>query len=441
MNMLQLIRTRKSGQALTAEQMSWLVSSVVAGKVPDYQLATLLTIFCYEGLTREETLSMTSAFVASGETLDWDEISRPVVDKHSTGGVGDKVSLALAPLLAAAGLAMPKMSGRGLGHTGGTIDKLESIPGFQTDLDSNRFRQVLEEVGCAIAGQTAQLVPADKIFYSLRDATDNIRDLGLVAASVMSKKIAAGAPHIVLDVKCGSGAFFREEKEARAFAALAMQIGESAGRKVACVISDMSQPLGRAVGNSIEVLEVIDLLDGRAAEPRLLEVLLAVAATELVLTGKAADTEAGIGMARELIDNGAAKQKFREWVRSQGGRLSELPAGLDDLEGVVSVPVSAPRSGVLQSVDCQMIGDVARRCGAGRLRREDEIVRDAGLAYLTGIGEAVEAGQELVRLFVASDRAGQADELVEASVQALNIGAGGSPGVNPAVIDILRRRI
>ena len=262
MNLLELIQLKKSGRNIPAKDMQALVEAVCDGSAPEYQLAALLTVICYEGLSVEETVDMTHAFVDSGESLDWSDISRPVVDKHSTGGVGDKVTLILAPMMACAGLAMPKMSGRGLGHTGGTIDKLESIPGFRTDLEPQEITEILSEVGCVVSGQTGRLVPADRTFYAMRDATDTVRETGLIAASVISKKLAAGASSIVLDVKTGNGAFFRTEAEARTFADLAVKIGKGVGRKISCVMTDMDQPLGNAVGNCLEVMEVLETLSG-----------------------------------------------------------------------------------------------------------------------------------------------------------------------------------
>ncbi|MCB1185669.1 thymidine phosphorylase [bacterium] len=437
MHILSLIQQRKSGEPLSDEQMQWLVSAVVDGEVPDYQLATMLTVMCYEKLTGPETVSMTRSFVASGDSLSWEGIGRPVVDKHSTGGVGDKVTLGLAPLVASAGLAMPKMSGRGLGHTGGTIDKLESIPGFRTALGMDEFRSILSTVGCAIAGQTAHMVPADKIFYAMRDATDNVRELGLVAASVMSKKIAAGAPHIVLDVKCGSGAFFLDEQEARAFARLAMDIGTPLGRKVACVITDMDQPLGRAVGNRIEVLEILRLLEGSPDYPDLREVIVALGSVELVLTGMFGDPETAGEYLHGLIDNGDVKSKFREWVRAQGGQLSRLPADESELQGVQQVSLKADKPGVIEGMDCAEIGNAARRCGAGRLEKDDVIVPDSGLLCDVSIGDRVEAGDELVRFFIGNEQFEERDEILANLREAIHINDGEPVPARRTVIDIL----
>ncbi|MEZ5338875.1 MAG: thymidine phosphorylase [bacterium] len=411
-HIISLIQQRKQGQPLSAEQMDWLVREATAGRIPDYQLATLLTVFCYEKLSAAETIAMTRAFVASGETLSWEDAERPVVDKHSTGGVGDKVTLALAPLLAAAGLAMPKMSGRGLGHTGGTVDKLESIPGFRTDLDNTEFRRILASVGCAVAGQTARLVPADKLFYHLRDATDNVRELGLVTASVMSKKIAAGAPVIVLDVKCGSGAFFADQEEASGFARMAMDIGEPLGRRVGCVITDMDQPLGHAVGNRLEVLEVLQLLSGSEGLRDLRDVLIAIGSLELVLAGSYPDIEIASEHLNWLLDSGQALAKFGEWVKAQGGELEQLEFSPAEFSGVTPHSLRAQGSGWLEAVDCLAVGNAARSCGAGRLSQEDEIVPNAGLLCHANIGDQITAGQELVSVFVGEQQAGDTEEIL-----------------------------
>lgn len=437
MNLLGLIQSKKAGRPIDPEQMAQLVRAVVAGEVPDYQLSSLLTVISYEKLSDLETLSMTQAFLDSGDRLNWDNISRPVVDKHSTGGVGDKVSLALVPMMAAAGMAMPKMSGRGLGHTGGTIDKLESIPGLRTDFSLEQFHQILERVGCAVAGQTAHLVPADKIFYALRDATDNVREMGLVAASVMSKKLAAGAPCIVLDVKCGNGAFFINVAEARSFAGLAMQIGRHFDRRVACVISDMEQPLGQAVGNTLEVLEVLDLLAANRSVPDLREVLLSLGSVLLVLGCKHSELSSAHAELESLLDSGAVFKKFREWISAQGGRLEELPKSFDELQGVRAYPVICLESGCVSAIDCMALGEIARRCGAGRLSREDVIVDDAGLLCMASIGDTVTRGTELARLFVAQDRTASADALCEKALAAFTVLEDGDCGARSAVIDVL----
>lgn len=276
MELLSLIRKKRGHRELDEAEIASMVSSVVCGTTADYQLSALLMAICYEGLSYNETLALTRAFIASGECLDWSHLSGPVVDKHSTGGVGDKTSLLLVPWLAAAGLTVPKMSGRGLGHTGGTIDKLESIPGFSIDLDRAHLKRMLEDTGCAIVAQSANLVPADKRIYALRDATGTVDELGLIAASVMSKKLAAGAQYIVIDVKCGSGAFFASVKQAREFAQVAICLGSDFGRPVACVISGMDQPLGSAVGNALEVAEVDAMLRGESEHEDLMELCIAL---------------------------------------------------------------------------------------------------------------------------------------------------------------------
>jgi pyrimidine-nucleoside phosphorylase len=436
-NLLGLIQSKKAGRPIEPEQMDQLVGAVLAGAVPDYQLAALLTVICYEKLNRLETVSMTRAFLDSGDRLSWEGISRPVVDKHSTGGVGDKVSLALVPSMAAAGLAMPKMSGRGLGHTGGTIDKLESIPGLRTDLSLDEIHGILEETGCVVAGQTAQLVPADKIFYALRDATDTVREMGLVAASVMSKKLAAGAPCIVLDVKCGNGAFFLNETEAREFAGLAMHIGGEFDRQVACVISDMDQPLGQAVGNTLEVLEVIDLLAGKRAFPDLRELLLSLGSVLLVISQKQPDLGAARLELAALLDSGIVYDKFREWIRAQGGRLEELPEDIDKLQGVQVFPIYSLKSGIVSAIDCAGLGEIARRCGAGRLSQDDVIVANAGLLCHVSLGDRIEQGTELARLFMAQDRLSAANTLSAQALAAFRVQDGCAVTRHQTVIDVL----
>lgn len=397
---LHLIQRKHGGSELSAAEIRSIVQGALGGRVGQAQLAALLMAVCYEGLSYAETLELTRAFVDSGAVLRWDGLPGPVVDKHSTGGVGDKVSLALLPWLAALGLYVPKLSGRGLGHTGGTVDKLESIPGFRSALPAEDFAAVLCEVGCVDAAQSAQLVPADKLFYSLRDATDTVDQLGLIAASVMSKKLAAGAQYIVLDVKCGSGAFFATPDKARQFAALAMRLGRDCGRRVGCVISSMAQPLGHAVGNALEVAEVLRWLDSDVELPDVREVCCELGAVLLLLCGRAQDLPAGRAQMLAALASGAVRDRFRQWISAQGGDLAALAALLQARTGITVVDVRSPSGGYITGIDTRGVGELARRLGAGRQSPGDSIAPLAGLECLAKLGSPVVPGDIVARAYL-----------------------------------------
>jgi pyrimidine-nucleoside phosphorylase len=435
-----LIRAKRNGEQHSAEELAWLVEQAVAGQIPDYQLSAWLMAACFQHLSDEETIALTDAFVASGETLSWEGVDRPMVDKHSTGGVGDKVTLALAPWLAAAGLGVCKMSGRGLGHTGGTIDKLAAIPGFKTDLATADIKRILGECGCCVAQQSPKLVPADKLFYALRDATETVEELGLITASVMSKKLAFGANCIVLDVKTGGGAFFKTEDEAQAFARLAGIIADKAGRKLACVISPMDQPLGRTVGNAMEVLEAAQLLSGERDSPELREACLELGGATLDLVdgrdrcqpvrrrdarqGVRQNAEEDSGIADSLtavptaddltvvptehrdhplhlLSSGTAWASFQAWIAAQGG---DWDAFLRQSESAAAkyqrISVTAPSSGTITKLDALAIGQLACDIGAGRVNKDDEIDPWVGIELLAKVGDEVAAGDEAAILTV-----------------------------------------
>ncbi len=436
MNVLSLIRRKRRGQELSPADIEALVRGVVDGGVPDYQLSALLMVICYEGLTYAETVALTRAFVESGATLDWSDLRGPVVDKHSTGGVGDKASLLLLPWLAAVGLTVPKMSGRGLGHTGGTIDKLESIPGFNVNLSRDEMRRVLSEVGCVVVAQSADLVPADKRIYALRDATDTVDELGLIAASVLSKKLAAGAECIVLDVKCGSGAFFTDEQRAREFAQLALRLGREFGRDVSCVISNMDQPLGEAVGNALEVAEVLAVLEGQSSQPDLVELCATLGGVLLARTGRCDYYGDGKALMYEALVSRAVLERFRRWVYAQGGDLGHFRRSQAQAGAVESIEVPAPRSGVICRMDARAIGEVARSLGAGRQAAEDSIDPRAGVRCLLKVGERVAAGDPLA--VMARGKAGEQPlaDLVPAYQNAVTI-EDQEPEVRPLVLDVL----
>jgi pyrimidine-nucleoside phosphorylase len=395
MNPLEVIGRKRDGLEHSREEIDFLLSGYVRGEIPDYQMAAWLMAVCIRGMTRAETLALTQAMVASGEVLDLSAIEGIKVDKHSTGGVGDKVTLVAAPLAAACGVKVPKLSGRALAHTGGTLDKLESVPGLTVDLDPERFIKQVREVGIAVAAQSPQLVPADKLLYALRDVTATVPSIPLIASSVMSKKIAAGADAIVLDVKFGRGAFMPDVSAAEELAAEMVQLGEGAGRRTVALVTAMDNPLGRSVGNALEVQEALDALAGNADE-ELLEVSLRVAREMCELAGVRADPA-------EVLRAGGGRKTFERMLAAQGGHLERgLPIA------PVQVVVTAERDGHVESIDALEVGLSSVDLGAGRMRKEDKIDPAAGLVIEALVGAEVHAGDPLVTVHARSR------ELVEA---------------------------
>ncbi|HZA13417.1 MAG TPA: thymidine phosphorylase [Myxococcaceae bacterium] len=393
----ELIKSKRDGQALPPEEIRAFILAYARGEVPDYQVAALLMAVFFRGLDDSELGAWTRAMLDSGEVLDLSEIPGVKVDKHSTGGVGDKVSLSLAPLAAACGVPVPMISGRGLGHTGGTLDKLEAIPGFRVDLGVAEFRRLVREVGACLIGQTATLAPADKKLYALRDVTGTVDCLPLIASSIMSKKLAEGIDALVLDVKTGSGAFMRDIEQARRLARTLIRIGAEMGRKLIALITDMDQPLGRAVGNALEVIEAVEMLRGNAPSDYT-EVTLALTAETLVLGGRAANETEARQKLQRAIDSGAAMAKLEEIVRAQGGDpraihdYSRLPRAREVGE------VVAPDSGFVTSVDCEAIGLAAVALGAGRERVDSAISPGVGFLLEKKVGDPVRTGEVLVRV-------------------------------------------
>jgi pyrimidine-nucleoside phosphorylase len=396
-----IIAKKRDGGELSREEIEFMIRGATSGEIPDYQMTALLMAVYFRGMTPEETTALTLAMAHSGALVDLAGIRGVKVDKHSTGGVGDTTTLVLAPLVAAAGARVAKMSGRGLGHTGGTLDKLESIPGFRISLAPSEFIAQVNTVGVAVVGQTADVAPADKILYALRDVTATVDSIPLIAASIMSKKIATGADVIVLDVKVGSGAFMRSLADARNLASLMVEIGRMSGRRTAAVISDMSQPLGRAVGNSLEVREAVHTLRGEGSR-RLLELCLELASRMTVLAG----VHEELGTAREhlemLIKSGVALAKLRDMVAAQGGD----PTYVDFPERLPVAPferaVVARGSGHVARADALTLGRAAMAMGAGRARKEDPIDLSVGLVTHAEVGDEVHAGQCLATLYASS---------------------------------------
>jgi len=383
MNALEVIGRKRDGLEHTPEEIQLLLAGYVRGEIPDYQMAAWLMAVCIRGMTPAETLALTQAMVASGEVLDLSAIPGIKVDKHSTGGVGDKVTLIAGPLAAACGVKVPKLSGRALAHTGGTLDKLESVPGLTVDLDPQRFIDQVREIGIAVAAQSPRLVPADKLLYALRDVTATVPSIPLIASSVMSKKIAAGADAIVLDVKFGRGAFMPDLASAEELAAEMVQLGEGAGRRTVALVTAMDNPLGRTVGNALEVREALDALSGQGDE-ELLEVCLRVTREMCSVAGLAADVE-------KVLRSGAGREKFESMLAAQGGHLERgLPSA------PVQAPVKAERDGHVEAIDALEVGLAGIDLGAGRIRKEDRVDPAAGFVIEAPVGARVRKGDPLV---------------------------------------------
>ncbi len=396
MRMYDIIMKKRNGGELSKEEIDFFVEGYTRGEIPDYQASALMMAIYFRKMTKKETLALTMAMAQSGDMLDLSGIRGIKVDKHSTGGVGDKTSLALAPMVAACGVTVAKMSGRGLGHTGGTIDKLESFPGFTTSLTAERFTENVNRIGMAIMGQTADLAPADKKLYALRDVTATVDNMSLIASSIMSKKLAAGADAIVLDVKTGSGAFMKEEKDARALAEEMVSIGNSAGRRTVAVISDMDQPLGRAVGNALEVREAIDTLRGKGPED-FTELCLTLGSRMLAAGGRAPGEEAARQMLAAAIEDGRALRKLAEFVEAQDGDA----AAVYDPELLPKAKIIRPiaaRDGYISRIICDQVGICSLILGGGRETKESGIDLSVGLVLCRKVGDYVRAGEPLAML-------------------------------------------
>ncbi len=409
----ELIERKRDGGQLTPEEIGELVLGHASGEIPDYQLAAFCMAVYFRGLSAEETLALTNAFVRSGSTLDLrSELGRTVVDKHSTGGVGDKTSLVVGPLVAACGVPFGKMSGRGLGHTGGTLDKLESISGFRVELSNEEFVEQVREIGLAIIGQSPDLVPADKRLYALRDVTGTVDSIPLIAASIMSKKIAAGAEGIVLDVKVGNGAFMKSLADARMLAESMQELGHGAGRQVVALLTDMDQPLGWAIGNAIEIEEVRALLAGEETPPDLFSLAIQAVGQLLALSDLGIDAVEGTRRAEQAVDDGSAAEMFERWVAAQGGDLS---AGLPTAP--VTREVTADRDGFVGEVSALGLGRLALELGAGRRTTADVIDHAVGIRCFAKRGDPIEAGQTLAVVYGRDEAsAGQALDQIKTLV-------------------------
>jgi pyrimidine-nucleoside phosphorylase len=433
---VDLIRKKRDGEAHSPDEIRFLVEGAARETIPEEQLAAWLMAVFLRGLSLAELDTLTTAMRYSGEVLDHTGLGRKTVDKHSTGGVGDKTSFLVAPMVAATGLADPMISGRALGHTGGTLDKLESIPGYRTGLSLAEMRRVLEQCGASIVGQTKDLVPADRKLYSLRDRTATVENPYLICASIMSKKLAAGLDALVIDVKTGSGAFLRNEEDARYLAALMVETGERAGTRTVAVLTDMSQPLGRMAGNWVEIAESMELLRG-GRDPLsedLREVSLILAGWMIYLGGKARSAEAGRDLAEEKLKDGSALKIFREMVEAQNGDVYALDAGMAFHQPKFRRDVRATRSGYFVSADCTKIGWAVQRLGAGRERAGEPVEAHAGLEMHVKLGATIEAGQVLATMFAEDE--GRFAEPEHLLMEALTIGDEATPAP-PLVTEII----
>jgi pyrimidine-nucleoside phosphorylase len=430
MHAVELIERKRNGEELPAVDLREFVAAYARDELPDYQAAALLMAIWFRGLSAAETFALTEAMVASGETIDLAaHLGRRVVDKHSTGGVGDKATIAVGPVVAACGAPFGKMSGRGLGHTGGTLDKLESIPGFRVELSADELVEQVREIGIVVCGQTADLVPADRKLYALRDVTATIDEVSLIAASIMSKKIASGASALVLDVKVGEGAFMRTQAEARRLAEAMRGLGKEAGMDVVCLLTDMDQPLGNAVGNALEVQEAYDTLAG-GGPPDLRELVITAATQLLALSDLGLDENVARQHVAAALGDGTALQAYERWILAQGGAPD--PALLPQAPLVREVV--APSGGHVRAVHARQVAQVAMELGAGRERKEDPVDHAVGVVCRAKRGDAVEPGQPLAEIHARDEAAASAVD--PALLAAYEIGD--EPEPRSLVLEILR---
>ncbi len=430
---IDVIRKKRDGVELSPAEIEVLVNAYTRGDIPDYQVSAWLMAVVLKGMTRPETAALTDAMLHSGDVLDLSSLRARKVDKHSTGGVGDKTSLVLAPLAAAAGVAVPMISGRGLGHTGGTLDKLEAIPGFNVNLSVAEFRRVLEICGCAMIGQTAEIAPADRKLYALRDVTGTVESPYLICASIMSKKLAEGIDALVLDVKTGSGAFMKSEKDAAFLAELMVETGERMGKQVVALITDMDQPLGSMIGNALEVVEVVEVLRG-GGPADLRELCLELAGWMLHLGGVASSVGEGKQQSTKLISSGKALEKFKQMVELQGGdvRVIDDPKRLPQARKTLQV-LSAT-AGYVASMQCEQIGTASIILGGGRERKEDSVDPAVGIVLHKKVGDRVAAGEPLATIYYNDDsRAAQAKRLMEASCEVADLAPAKRPLIHRVI--------
>lgn len=415
MRLVDLIEKKRDGGVLTKEEIEFFITGYTKGELPDYQVSALLMAIFYEDMTDEEITELTKAMAYSGDTVDLSGISGVKVDKHSTGGVGDTTTLVLAPLVAACGVPVAKMSGRGLGHTGGTLDKLEAIPGFKVEMEKEDFIKQVNEINVAVIGQSGDLAPADKKLYALRDVTATVDSIPLIASSIMSKKIAAGADAIVLDVTCGEGAFMKNLEDAKRLSHTMVRIGKLANRQTMAIISDMSEPLGLAIGNALEIYEAIEALKGNG--PKDLMELVYVLGSQMVVLGKKAKTlDEARKLLAEKLASGEALERFKEMVKAQGGDVSYV----DHPEKLLTAPVKkeflAEKSGVIHEMVANEIGIAAMLLGAGRQTKEDIIDPAVGLMLHKKVGDKVEKGESILTIYAKDDKTKETEKLLSQNI-------------------------
>jgi pyrimidine-nucleoside phosphorylase len=436
MRAVDLIRKKRDSGEHSREEIDFLISGYTRGDVPDYQMAAWLMATWIRGLNRSETAALTEAMLYSGEVVNLDRITGKKVDKHSTGGVGDKTSLILAPIVAAGGLTVPMISGRGLGHTGGTLDKLESIPGFNVNLSLEEFISVLRECGMGLIGQTAEIAPADKKIYALRDATSTVENIGLICASIMSKKLAEGIDALVLDVKTGSGAFMKREEDAVRLAELMVETGQRMGKKVVALITDMNQPLGRMAGHSNEIAESIDVLSG-GGPADLVELSVELSAWMFFLGERTKTLEEGRFLAKTMISTGQAKEKFKQGIRLQGGdeRVIDDPRLLPQARSHADVPSQS--AGFITTTNCEQLGTALAMLGGGREKKEDTIDHAVGLEFHKRIGDRVEKGERLATIhYNSGTKLAEAQSLIGESYQIGEVGPREKPKLIHRILGI-----
>jgi pyrimidine-nucleoside phosphorylase len=407
MQTTQIIARKRDGGTLTTEEIAWLIEQYTQGQIPDYQMAAWLMAVYWRGMDARETSDLTLAMARSGEQLSVRETLSPVVDKHSTGGVGDKVTLAVAPLVAACGVAVGKMTGRGLGHTGGTVDKLESVSGFRATLSRPEFLSILQQHSIVLAGQSSDLAPADGKLYALRDVTGTIESIPLIASSIMSKKIAIGASHLLLDVKFGNGAFMKTTELAQELAQAMVEIGRAAGLHTVAAITSMEQPLGRTIGNALELAEAIAILRGEGPED-VSELCFHEAAELLLMTGRVSSEEAARELIQQTIQSGAAVQKLAEVIAAQGGDRRQIEDPQLLLQAPVRTMLSSPSTGYIASIHAEQIGLASMSLGAGRLKKEDPIDHRTGLILQAKVGTHLNTGDPLIEIYARDEHEAKA---------------------------------
>ena len=419
MNILDIIENKKRGKELSKDEIDFFIKNYTSGEIPDYQAAALIMAICINGMTQDEIVELTNSMANSGEILDLKDISDNVVDKHSTGGVGDKVTLIVSPIVACF-IPVAKISGRGLGITGGTVDKLESIPGYNTGISVEDFKRNVKEIGISLIGQTLNLAPADKKIYALRDSISCTNSVPLIASSIMSKKIAAGANSIVLDVTCGKGAFMKNKTDALKLAKMMSLIGKWSNRKVVCVVTNMDEPLGRNVGNALEIIETVNSLKGKM-EKDVKEVILTIASQMLKLSGKYPNISENKKRILEVIENGKALEKFKELVAKQGGDVSYI----DDLDKFEKAPVITPviceKDGYVEKLDAGIIGKAGVDLGIGRMKKEDKIDYRVGISFEKKTGDKVKKGSILA--YIHSNSPEKANDCAQKILSAYKIGS------------------